>query len=167
MSLQTEVQVLRKQCEEMEEAIALIRQPQKYEPRQGENSPLDFLKNELSVINSQAEREELLQRSEAALEKSRAVLQAKQVQLQQLKDDCELIRQHMLSAGTALLALQSSYRQSLAYFEELAKKNEKRWQELHGNQELFTKLGAVEFPKFCLRGCAGVLGQEAIVRDLD
>ncbi len=104
--LEQEVRRLTRQCQEMEEAIALIQHPQRYEPRQGENTPLDFLKAELSAVNSQSEREKLLQQSQVALEKSRAVLQAKELELQSLKDDCDLIREHMTSAGQAVLAMQ-------------------------------------------------------------
>jgi hypothetical protein len=80
----------------------------------GQNAPLDFLKVELSRVSSEAEREQLLQQSEAALEKARTALQAKEAALQNLKDDCGLIAQQIISSGPqAVLAAQSAYRQSL------------------------------------------------------
>ena len=37
MTVEREVQLLETQCEQMEEAIALLRTPQKYEPAPGQN----------------------------------------------------------------------------------------------------------------------------------
>ena len=165
-TLEQEIYRLRKQCDEMEEAIALLKHPQRYEPRQGENAPLDFLKAELSAINSQSEREKLLQQAQVALEKSRATLQTKEAELESLKADCALIDEHMASLGQSVLTLQTAYQQALSRFEQLAAENQRRWQELHPGQELFSKLSRVEFPAFRMLGSRGILTTEAIARDL-
>lgn len=159
MTVEREVSMLRRQCEQMEEAIALLRTPQKYGPAPGQNAPLDFLKVELSRVSSEAEREQLLQQSEAALEKARTALQAKEAELQNLKDDCELIAQQIISSGQAVLAAQSAYRQSLAQFEQLAAKHQRRWQQLNPGQELYSGLGRIDFPEFRMIGGKGFLAR--------
>jgi chromosome segregation ATPase len=165
--LREEVATLQKQVTEFEEALRVLENPpERYGPRAGENGPLDFLRLELAALESERERESLLEVARQSLQNARGALVRKQEELNQLLDDCEQIANEMIGAGEAVKAAEIAYQQSLKNFQTLAEKHQHRWSKLNGSNELFRQIGRIEFPSFVISGVYGFLTTDAIARDL-
>jgi hypothetical protein len=165
--LRQEVEQLRKQTCEFEEALRLLENPpERYGPRSGENGPLDFLKAELSVLEGEQERNRLLAMARQSLANAKEMLTGKEQELEALENDCQAIADEMDAAGQQVLAHQNAYRQALENFRQLALKHYPRWHQLNAGSELYQQLGAVDFPVFKVRGCCGILTSGLIARDL-
>jgi chromosome segregation ATPase len=165
-TLQEEVQTLRKQVAEFEESLRVLENPPQYGPRRGELAPLDFLKAELSALEGEEERKRLLAIAYKSLENARQQLAIKEGELERLQSDCDAIASEMTAAGRSVLETERAYREALANFETLAAKHQRRWSELNPGQELYRRLGRIEFPGFLLSRSCGTLTTATIARDL-
>jgi hypothetical protein len=165
-NLQVEVERLRREVSEFKESLELLETPQRYEPKIGELLALDYLRSQVRAAKGVEERERLSRMSRQTLADAEKRLASKEEELSQLEADCEAIANEMRSAGEVVLAAQLAYQESLKNFESLAVKYQRRWQQLNPNQELYRKLGQVEFPGFATLGVCGILTSDAIARDL-
>lgn len=167
MSLQQEIRQLKKELAHLKEAFQVLESPPKrYGPKAGEIPILDYLKLELSAAREDKERQKLLEISRQALTDAEQRLALKEQKLTQLEVDCAAIASEMQAAGEAVISTESAYRQALTNFETLAAKYQRRWQELKPGQELYRRLGTVQFPGFVVTGCCGTLTTDALARDL-
>lgn len=166
-NLRAEVETLRKEVTQFREALELLENPpQRYGPKPGEIPLLDFLKLEVAAARDVKEREKLLAISRQSLTNAEQHLAFKQEELSQLQSDCEAIACQMKQAGERVVSAESAYRQSLADFETLAAKHQRRWQELNPGRELYRQLCQVDFPGFVITDCCGILTTAAIAKDL-
>jgi DNA repair exonuclease SbcCD ATPase subunit len=167
MTLDQEIQALKKEVADLREALHLIENPPgRYGPRPGEIPILDFLKLELQSQKSDQERQKLLELSNQALNDAQSRLAAKEKELEQLEADCQAITSEIGAAGEAVVAAEVAYRESLEKFKALAQKHEPLWRKLHPNEELYRQMSSVSFPAFVMFRNCGTLTTDAIARDL-
>lgn len=164
--LQQEVFELQKQVAEFEEALEVLLTRPKYAPQPGQLAPLDFLRVELSSLETEEERKKLLTMAQKSLENAKASLAVKQGELGQLEADCSEIALKMKAAGEAVLTAQSEFRECLRNFEDLASQYQRRWSELNPNRDLYQKSWQNEYPGFALINGCGILTTAAIASDL-